>query len=63
MIAVPVVYVAMEQWMENYQYHIQLVWWYFVLPFILVLLITFLTIFRNMIKAIKLNPTVALKYE
>lgn len=62
-IAVPVVYVAMEQWMENYQYHIQLVWWYFVLPFILVLLITFLTIFRNMIKAIKLNPTVALKYE
>jgi putative ABC transport system permease protein len=59
-IAVPVAYLAVGKWLENFAYKTQIVAWVFLLAGIIVLLITLLTVSAQSYKAASRNPTKAL---
>jgi putative ABC transport system permease protein len=63
MIAWPVAYLGMKQWLQNYPYSINLHPWLFIVPALLILLIALLTISVQTIKTAKSNPVVSLRNE
>ncbi|MDE1191905.1 MAG: ABC transporter permease [Arachidicoccus sp.] len=62
-IAMPVAWWAANKWLNNFAYKIHLSWWIFLLAGILVLLIAFLTISFQTIRAARANPVKSLKTE
>ena len=62
-IAVPVGWLAMDRWLENYAYRIQLSWWIFVMAGIIAEIIALLTISWQSWRAATRNPVEALRYE
>lgn len=62
-IAWPVAYLGMKQWLQNYPYTIELHPWLFVVPALLILLIALLTISVQTIKTARSNPVVSLRNE
>ena len=62
-IAVPVVYVGANRWLENYANKIAMGWWLFALPFISILAIALITVSLQTIKVALKNPVDSLKYE
>ncbi len=63
LIASPIAWYAMSQWLSNFAYHIELNGWVFALAGILSILIAFVTISFQAIKAAMANPIKALKDE
>ncbi len=63
LIAWPLAYVAMERWLQDFAYRIDIVWWVFALAGGVALMIASLTISYQAIKAVRANPVDALKYE
>jgi ABC-type antimicrobial peptide transport system permease subunit len=63
LIATPLAYLLMHNWLENYQYHAELSWWIFVAAGLGALLITLLTVSYQSIKAALMNPTKSLRSE
>jgi putative ABC transport system permease protein len=63
LVAVPLSYYFMHQWLQNYVYHTQLPWWIFVLAGIGSLLITVLVVSFQAIKAAIANPVKSLRTE
>jgi len=62
-ISVPIIYYAMQKWLENFAYKTELSWWVFALAGIFALLLTIITVsWRSFIVARK-NPVKALRYE
>lgn len=62
-IAVPFSWYAMNQWLKDFAYHIEIQWWIFALAGILALFITFFTIGFQAIKAALVNPVKSLRTE
>jgi ABC-type antimicrobial peptide transport system permease subunit len=62
-IAIPVAYYFMHQWLEKYQYRIDLSWWIFGAAIGFSLLITLLTVSFQAIKAAIANPVKSLRTE
>lgn len=62
-IAWPVAYVSMNHWLQNFAYRIAMSWWMFVLAGMLALMIAFLTVSYQSIKAALANPVESLRYE
>ncbi len=62
-IATPIAYYAMNQWLENFAYKTELSWWIFVLAGVLALGIALLTVSWQSYKAATRNPVEALRYE
>lgn len=62
-IAWPVAYLSMNQWLQNFAYRITISWWMFVLAGMLALVIAFLTVSYQSIKAALANPIESLRYE
>jgi putative ABC transport system permease protein len=62
-IAWPVAYFAMNRWLDGYAYHARLSPWILILAAILSLLIAFLTVSFQTLRAASRNPVNALKYE
>ena len=62
-IALPIAWLGLKQWQQAYAYHVGLDWWVFVLTALLVLLIAFVTVSFQSIRASLSNPTQALKNE
>lgn len=62
-IASPLAYYFMDQWLQNFAYRISIAWWVFVLAGGLALLIAFITVGLQSIKAALANPVNALKNE
>jgi putative ABC transport system permease protein len=60
LIAVPVAYIAVGKWLENFAYKTGVYWWVFLLGGVIVLLITLLTVSAQSYKAASRNPTKAL---
>jgi putative ABC transport system permease protein len=54
---------AMNKWLENFAYKIDLSWWIFALAGIVTICIAFLTVSVQSWKAANTNPVKALKYE
>ena len=63
MLASPMALMAMNNWLKNYVYKIELTWWTFLLPGILVFLITLFTISWQIVTASLKNPVEVLRYE
>lgn len=62
-LAWPITYFALKNWLENYHYRIDLNLWLFIIPSLLVLVIALLTITAQTWKAANANPVKSLKYE
>ena len=62
-IASPLVYFAMEQWLQNFNYHIDIQWWVFAFAFLMIMVIAILTISYQSIRAARANPVDSLRSE
>ncbi|MBA4849341.1 ABC transporter permease [Emticicia sp. BO119] len=63
LIASPLAWYAMNQWLEDFAYKIDLQWWMFALAGILAIVIAILTVSFQGIKAALMNPVKSLKSE
>jgi putative ABC transport system permease protein len=59
----PVAYYAMNQWLQDFAYRIDMAWGSFVLAGGIVLIIAFVTVSVQTIKAVLVNPVEALRHE
>ena len=62
-IAIPVSWYVMQQWLQNYAYRIDLEWWIFVFAGMGAVMIAFLTISTQTLKAANTNPVECLRDE
>lgn len=63
LIATPVSYYFMHNWLQGYQYHAGITWWIFAAAAIGAMIITLLTVSYQSIRAALLNPVKSLKTE
>jgi len=62
-ITTPIAWYAMNNWLQNFAYHITIQWWVFALAGIIGLIIAFVTICFQSIKAALANPVKSLRSE
>lgn len=62
-IAIPLAYLAMQQWLQDFAYRIDISIWTFMIAGALAILIAWLTISYQAVKAARSNPVEALRYE
>jgi putative ABC transport system permease protein len=62
-IALPVAGVLMHKWLQSYAYHEPLVWWMFLIPAVIVLLVAIAVISRQVLKTAFSNPVASLRIE
>jgi putative ABC transport system permease protein len=62
-LAMPIAYVAMDDWLQNYPYRITLHWIFFVVPALLIFGVATFTISFQVLKTARTNPADTLKYE
>ena len=62
-IAIPVAWYCLHQWLQQYEYQTSISWWIFAMAVIGVLLLTILTVTYQAIKAAIINPVKSLKAE
>lgn len=62
-VAFPLAYWAMQNWLKNYQYHIDINWWVFIVAGIVAVLIALITVSFQSIKAALANPVKSLRSE
>jgi len=62
-IAFPIAWVIMHQWLQQYAYKIGMEWWMFAAAGLATLVITLLTVSYQSIKAALVNPVNSLKSE
>jgi putative ABC transport system permease protein len=63
LIASPIAWYAMEQWLEEYAYKINISWWMFVIAGFAALAIALLTVSFQAIRAAIANPATSLRSE
>jgi ABC-type antimicrobial peptide transport system permease subunit len=62
-IALPLSYFFANQWLESFAYRIDLQWWFFVSAGLAALIIAWITVGLQTVKAARANPTESLKME
>lgn len=62
-VAIPLAWLVTRQWLSNYAYHINVSWQYFALAGIIAILIAFLTVSYQSLRAALVNPVESLKNE
>ena len=62
-LACPIGWWVMTSWLKNFVYKVDLAWWIFVLSGMVALIIAMVTISSVTMKAARMNPAEALKYE
>ncbi len=63
LLATPLTWWIMNSWLQEFANRIDLSWWIFALPSLMVILIAFFTISIHTLKAARTNPATALRYE
>ena len=63
LIAIPVAYYFLHNWLQNYEYRTEISWWIFAAAGIGALVITLLTVSFQAIKAAMANPVKSLRSE
>ncbi|UZR96774.1 ABC transporter permease [Chondrinema litorale] len=63
MIAIPIAWYAMQQWLADYAYQVELSWWMFALAGLFAMTVALLTISSQSIKAACSNPVKCLRSE
>jgi putative ABC transport system permease protein len=56
-------YYIMSGWLQNFAYRIGIGWWFFLIPLLLVLTITLLTVSSQVIRTANVNPADSLRHE
>ena len=62
-VATPIAWITTSKWLEDYAFRINLHWAFFVLPFIVIVSIAFVTVSLQSIKAAIANPVKSLRTE
>lgn len=62
-IALPIAWYVMENWLQSFEYRIYLSWTYFLYSIVAILTVSTLTILYQMIKVSRANPVDYIKYE
>jgi putative ABC transport system permease protein len=62
-LATPLTWWIMNNWLQSFANRIPLAWWIFALPSLLVILIAFLTVSIHTIRVARTNPVKSLRYE
>jgi putative ABC transport system permease protein len=62
-IAVPLIYLAVDNWLKNFAFHIGMEWQMFLLPPLFLLIISVATITIVCLRAALMSPAVSLRYE
>ena len=62
-IASPIAYYALSSWLDNYEYRIDVSWWFFVVAAIGALVITLATVSFQSIRAARMSPVKSLRTE
>ncbi|MDX1629986.1 MAG: FtsX-like permease family protein, partial [Fulvivirga sp.] len=62
-IAAPLSWYVMKQWLESFEYGVSMSWYLFVISMLVGLFIAVITVSYHAIKACKINPADTLKYE
>jgi len=62
-IALPIAYFAMNKWLQDFAYRINITWWIFLLAGTVALTMTLITVSFQSIKAAVANPVESLRYE
>ncbi|HUX95050.1 MAG TPA: FtsX-like permease family protein [Bacteroidales bacterium] len=63
LIAIPLSYLITKNWLNGFEYRVQLEWWYFVVSGLIALLLTWFTVGTIAIKMTNVNPAKCLKDE
>jgi ABC-type lipoprotein release transport system permease subunit len=63
LIAMPISWLVLRSWLDNFSYRIELEWWYFVLAGVLTLIISLLTVSYQSIRAAMMKPVESLRTE
>ena len=63
LIAIPVSWLLMHAWLQDYLYHIDLYWWIFAIACLLTLTVSTLTVLWQSIRAADTSPVDALRKE
>ncbi len=61
--SVPLSYLFVSQWLEQFPYHINIQWHIFVFSGLLAILVALITISSHLIRLMRINPAEALRYE
>ncbi|WP_346758790.1 ABC transporter permease [Agaribacillus aureus] len=62
-IALPLSYLIVTKWLDDFAYRIDLKWWYFIGAGLLTMLVAWLTVGTQMLKTVRINPAASLKNE
>jgi ABC-type antimicrobial peptide transport system permease subunit len=62
-ISLPLGSYLLRQWLNNYAYHVDMPWWLYVVPGLIVFLVALLTVSGQVLKAAQQNPVHSLKAE
>jgi putative ABC transport system permease protein len=62
-VAIPLAYLGVSQWLDNYAFRISLTWWIFGIPFGIIVMIAVLTVSLQSINIAVKNPVESLKHE
>ncbi len=62
-IAAPLAWYVMQQWLADFAYHVDMPWWMFVVAGVVAVLIAFVTVSFQSIKAALVNPVKSLRAE
>jgi putative ABC transport system permease protein len=62
-VALPLSYLGVNQWLQEFAFHIEVSVWFLVIPVILILIVALLTVGAQTIKVVIRNPTDSLKHE
>ena len=62
-IATPIAWITTSNWLQSYAFRINVHWLYFIIPFMLMILIAFITVSFQSIKAAIANPVKSLRSE
>jgi putative ABC transport system permease protein len=63
MIALPLAFILLNNWLNDYAFRIDIGLWFFFLPAILIILIALITVSYQSVKAANANPTKNLRTE
>ncbi|HXB09668.1 MAG TPA: FtsX-like permease family protein, partial [Puia sp.] len=63
LLGLPLAYLLISGWLNNYAFRVELTWWQFVLPVVALLLVALATIVALAVKAARTNPVLTLKVE
>ncbi len=56
-------YYIMSGWLDNFAYRIGIGWWFFIVPSVIVLIITIMTVISQVLKTANVNPAISMRHD